>query len=168
MYAFDAINGRKEEGGTKLEENIWKFFPPRKKFPSPTLHFLFSRNGGRGIKKRPCSTDERLYGVVIFLLFFLLPPPSSPPRGNEACRWVLTDTGHVLATSSGLSLFPRRFWNILSSQTTAAAVLNKLLLLLLLLARVHHEIFHSPLVSLPRSRSFEIPNFFVTKPITIS
>lgn len=80
------------------------------------------RRGGVELKNGRVP-PEAAYGVVIF--FF--PFTSTWNTAKYVCRWVLTDTGHVLATSSGLSLFPWRLRNILSSQTTAAAVLNKLL-----------------------------------------
>lgn len=136
-----------------MDENVWKFFSSQKLSPKLISTLVPSLPLERGESKKRWTR-----GIVIFSLSlspFFFPPPSSPPRGSRrVCRRVLTDTGHVLATSSGLSLFPRRFWNTLSSQTTAAAVLNKLLL-----ARVRHASTKSSTL-LPATRHSNFPNFF--------
>lgn len=152
MHLTQLIRG---EGAMKIGRKCLEIFFLAKIIPQTHFHSRsLSSSRARGIEK---AMDAR-YGIVIFSLSlspFFFPPPSSPPRGSRrVCRRVLTDTGHVLATSSGLSLFPRRFWNTLSSQTTAAAVLNKLLL-----ARVRHASTKSSTL-LPATRHSNFPNFF--------
>ena len=123
---FTLINGERELNGQR------EIFPETVRsvstriFSSLSLFFLQARE----LKNDRGFFSGRLWGrkfLLLFLLFLLLLLLHVENVAKWVCRWVLTDTGHVLATSSGLSLFPRRLWNILSSQTTAAAVLNKLL-----------------------------------------